>query len=214
MTAKPPSRFSTRIFERAPPSLPFVLVWLVLPTLAFASLWLTGGPIRTLAIILYLLIGLLARRLPFAVVASLFLFTVLFDVLFVLSNVFNLSVISFLYAIEYAWTLRPFASATYVLFGGALIATSVAVLWLARRLKHQFPDASISAIALSAGAIMVADTSINLTPEYSFGQLLSHAAPFDSAVRRSGRGRRGVVEGEGTETRAYGLGVGAVAIDA
>jgi len=33
---------------------------------------------------------------------------------------------------------------------------------------------------------MAADTAINLTPEYSFGQLLSRTAPFDSAVRRSG----------------------------
>jgi len=186
MSFNPLPRLSTRAFERVSPSLIFVLVWLVLPNLSFASLWVTGGPIRTLAIILYLLIGLLARRLPFAVVASLFLLTVLFDVLFVLSNVFNLSVVSFLYAIEYAWTLRPFASATYVLFGGALIASSVTVLWLARRLRNRFPDASIAVIALSAGGIMAVDTTINLTPEYSFGQILSQAAPFDSAVRRSG----------------------------
>lgn len=103
------------------PSLAFVLVWIVLPNLAFLSLWVTGGPIRTLAIILYLFIGLLARRLPFAIVAVLFLLAVLF----VLSN---LSVVSFVYAIEYAWTLHPFASATYVLFGVALIASTVAVL--------------------------------------------------------------------------------------
>ncbi len=180
------SSHASRAFDRARPSLTFVLVWIILPNLAFMSLWLTGGPIRTLAIILYLFIGLLARRLPFAIVAVLFLLTVLFDVLFVLSNIFNLSVVSFLYAIEYAWTLRPFASATYALFGGALIASSVAVIWLARRVKSQFPEASIAVIAVSAGAIMAADTIINLTPEYSFGQLLSRAAPFDSAVQRSG----------------------------
>ena len=161
-------------------------MWLVLPNLPYVGLWLTGGPIRALAIILYLLIGLLARRLPYPVVAVLFLLTVVFDVVFVLSNVFNLSVVSFLYAIQYAWTLHPFASATYLLFGGALALSSAAVLWLAHRFKSQFPDASISVIALSAGAIMAADTGINLTPEYSFGQLLSRAAPFDSAVRRSG----------------------------
>ena len=179
------SRLS-RAFDGARPSLSFVLVWLVLPNLPFVGLWLTGGPIRALAIILYLLIGLLARRLPFGVVAVVFLLTVVFDVLFVLSSVFNLSVVSFLYAIEYAWTLRPFASSTYVLFGAALILSSAAVLWLARRFKSRFPDASISMVALSAGAIMAADTGINLTPEYSFGQLMSQAAPFDSAVRRSG----------------------------
>ena len=179
------SRLS-RAFQRARPSLGFVLVWLVLPNLPFVGLWLTGGPVRALAIILYLLIGLIARRLPYPVVAVLFLLAVVFVVLFVLSSVFNLSVISFLYAIQYAWTLHPFASTTYVLFGGALIASTAAVLWLARRFKNQFPDASISMIALGAGAIMAADTGINLTPEYSFGQLLSRAAPFDSAMRRSG----------------------------
>jgi Sulfatase len=181
-----PSSPTSRAFDRARPSLIFILVWLVLPNLPFVGLWLTGGPIRTLVIILYLLIGLLARRLPYPVVAVLFVLTVAFDVLFVLSSVFNLSVISFLYAIEYAWTLRPFASATYVLFGGSLIVSTAAVLWLAHRFKSQFPDASITMIALGAGAIMAADTSINLTPEYSFGQLLSGAAPFDSAARRSG----------------------------
>ena len=186
MTPSPPPPATPRAFDRMRPSLTFVLVWIVLPNLAFLSLWVTGGPIRTLAIILYLFIGLLARRLPFAVVTVLFLLAVAFDVLFVLSNVFNLSVVSFVYAIEYAWTLRPFASATYVLFGGALIATSIAVIWLARRAKSAFADASISVIALSAGAIMAADTTINLTPEYSFGQFLSRNAPFDSAVRRSG----------------------------
>jgi hypothetical protein len=174
------------LMDRAHPSVLFILVWLVLPNLPFLGLWLTGGPIRALAIILYLLIGLLARRLPYPVVAVLFVLAVGFDVLFVLSSVFNLSVLSFVYAIKYAWTLHPFASATYVLFGGALIVSTAAVLWLAHRFKNQFPDASIAAIALGAGAIMAADTSINLTPEYSFGQLLSSAAPFDSAVRRSG----------------------------
>jgi len=180
------SSFLSRRLGSARPSLLFVLVWLVLPNLPFLGLWLTGGPIRALAIIVYLLIGLLARRLPYAIVAVLFVLAVGFDVLFVLSSVFNLSVVSFLYAIEYAWTLHPFASATYVLFGGALIVSTAAVMWLAHRYKDQFPDASIAAIALGAGAIMAADTSINLTPEYSFGQLLSNAAPFDSAVRRSG----------------------------
>lgn len=179
----PPSLSSV---ERLRPSLLFVLVWIVLPNLAFLSLWLTGGPIRALAIILYLFIGLLSRRLPFAVVALLFLAAVVFDILFVLSNVFNISVVSFVYAIEYAWTLRPFASTTYVLFGAALIASTAAVLWLARRGKSRFSQASIAVIALSAGGLMAADTTINLTPEYSFGQVLARAAPFDSAVRRSG----------------------------
>jgi len=180
------SRPPRRALDRARPTLLFLLVWLVLPNLPFLGLWLTGGPVRALAITLYLLIGLCARRLPYAFVAVLFVSAVSFDVLFVLSSVFNLSVVSFLYAIEYAWTLRPFASATYVVFGAAVIASTLAVLWLARRFRGQFPDASIGAIALGAGAIMAADTSINLTPEYSFGQLLSRSAQFDSAMRRSG----------------------------
>jgi hypothetical protein len=107
MTGTPVHQPSPSALDRLRPSLLFVLTWIVLPNLAFLSLWLTGGPIRALAIILYLFIGLLARRLPFAVVALLFLAAVVFDILFVLSNVFNISVVSFVYAIEYAWTLRP-----------------------------------------------------------------------------------------------------------
>jgi hypothetical protein len=156
MTGTPVHQPSPSALDRLRPSLLFVLTWIVLPNLAFLSLWLTGGPIRALAIILYLFIGLLARRLPFAVVALLFLAAVVFDILFVLSNVFNISVVSFVYAIEYAWTLRPFASTTYVLFGAALIASTAAVLWLARRGKSRFSQASIAVIALSAGGLMAA----------------------------------------------------------
>lgn len=172
--------------RRIHPALNFFFVWTFLPSLAFFPIWITGGPIRTPAIVLYLLVGLLAIRLPMFWTAVLFIIVVLLDVVRLISVIFNLAPISALYAIKYIATLQPFASSTYLLFSVAIITTSVAVIWFARRLSPQWRSVSLSGACFGALFMMSADMAANLTPEYSWGRLFRATAPFDSAMQNSG----------------------------
>jgi len=166
--------------------LSFFLVWTLLPNLAFLAIWITGGPIRTPTIVLYLLIGLAAIRLPLYLVALLYVPVLALDLAWLISGFFNLSPNSTLYAVKYLALLQPFSSQTYVAFALAVAGSFVAVFWFARRLRGTWRSVSLSGACLGALAIMSADMAINLTPEYRWGRAFRATAPFDSAMLNSG----------------------------
>jgi hypothetical protein len=172
--------------RRIYPFLSFFFIWTFLPSLAFLSIWVTGGPIRTPTIVLYLLVGLVAKRLPLILVAFLFLAVLLLDIVWLISGIFNLSPATIVYAMKYITVIRPFASTTYLLFAVATICTSMAVFWFAKRLSPQWRAVSLSGACFGALFMMSADIAINLTPEYMWGRFFRATAPFDSAMRNSG----------------------------
>lgn len=173
----------------------FFFVWTFLPNFVFVAIWVTGGPIRTPTIVLYLLIGLAALRLPLIVVFFLYLAVLSLDVVWLISGLFNLSPVSTVYAVKYLSVIDPFSSFTYAAFVIAIVASMVAVFWFAKRLRPHWRAVSLSGACLGVLIVMSADVALNLTPEYRWGRFFRAMAPFDSAMRNSGLAQRDLAGG-------------------
>jgi len=172
--------------KRLSPAALFAITWLFLPNLMFVPLWITGGPPRPLAIMLYLVVGLSVRFLPLAGTAFLLLATILFDVMTTLSGIFNLSPVSLLYALKFLPNLDLFASVQYVLMIFGLTVVFVAVLWIVAKARKPLVKATILPALAGAVVLIVGEHQINAAPALYFGRLVSADAPFDSAMTGSG----------------------------
>lgn len=172
--------------RRLSPPLLFAVVWLILPNLMFVPLWITGGPPRPLAIMLYVVVGLSVRFLPLAGTAALLLAAILFDVVTTLSGIFNLSPVSLLYAVKFLPDLDLFASVQYVLMIVGLTVVFAAILWVVARAREPLVKASVLPTLAGAVLLIVGEHQINSAPTLYFGRLVSADAPFDSAMTGSG----------------------------
>ncbi len=172
--------------KRLSPPLLFAIVWLLLPNLMFVPLWITGGPPRPLAIMLYIVVGMSVRFLPIAATGVLLLAAILFDVVTTLSGIFNLSPVSLLYAIKFLPNLDLFASVQYALMIFGLAAVFATILWLVAKARAPLVRASILPTLAGAVLLIVGEHQINAAPALYFGRLVPADAPFDSAMTASG----------------------------
>lgn len=181
-------RFSARnsFSDRLPPAVLFATVWLILPNLVFVPLWFVGGPPRPLAIMIYVLVGLAGRMLPIWAVAALLLAAFGFDVILVVSGIFNLAPTSILHAIRFLPDLRIFESNQYLILTILVGVVFVTILSAIGQYRHRLRRASAVPALLSAGLLMTGDHLINVNPEQEFGRYLSPTAPFHSAMGGSG----------------------------
>jgi hypothetical protein len=179
---------TTRI-PRLGPTTALLLAGLVLPNaLSFATLFHLidiGLPPRTYAILLYVILAVSSRRIPFAVTAALFVLVLIEDLVSTVSLMFRLAPLDLLAALRFAARVHVFESPLYVLLCGLLLANSAAVLWLVRdraRLLKGNLAVLVGAAAIFAGA----DYISNVSPYYTFGTLLGHDEPVVTAGEASG----------------------------
>jgi len=172
--------------KRQSPRLLFAIVWLLLPNLMFLPLWITGGPPRPLAIMLYIVVGMSVRFLPLAGTAVLLFAAILFDVVTTLSGIFNLSPVSLLYAIKFLPNLDLSASVQYVLMICGLVAVFATILWIVAKAREPLVKASILPTLAGAVLLIVGEHQINSAPALYFSRLVSADEPFDSAMIASG----------------------------
>jgi hypothetical protein len=162
---------------------------LVLPNLlSFAtliSLLDIGLPPRTCAIVLYASLAILARRIPFALTAALFLCLLAFDMVQTLSLMFGLAPTEMTAALDEARRIHFFASPLYLSLIAVMLTTTLAALaCLSRRSALVHGRASILfVLALAFGAL---DYASNVSPQYSFGSTFGRDKPVESAAEVSG----------------------------
>jgi hypothetical protein len=167
----------------------WLLCWLLLPNAAYWLLWMIGAPPRALEILLIGAVGLLVNRAPFPVKFAAFLAIVAFSAAFFVSSLFNLSVVSVLYSLEFASELSPSASIEY-LFCGIAVAATVAAAWylLGRSTELKLPTRYAAAAALT---VLFAWTDVQMSSGAtgSYSRVPEAGAPFTSAVGKSGFAR-------------------------
>ncbi len=102
---------------------------LIVPNLlslaSLSSLVDIGLPPRTGAIFLYAVLAILARRMPFALTAVLYLATLAYDIVRTLSLMFGLAPSEPMLALDHARRINFFASPLYVALIGTLTATTL-----------------------------------------------------------------------------------------
>lgn len=178
----------TRI-PRLGPTTVLLLAGLVLPNaLSFATFFHLidiGLPPRTYAILLYVILAVSARRIPFAVTAALFTLVLVEDLVCTVSLMFRLAPLDLLAALRFAARVHVFESPLYVFLCGLLLMNSAAILWLLRdraRLLKGNLAVLVGAAAIFAGVDYVS----NVSPYYTFGALLGRDKPVTTAGEASG----------------------------
>ncbi len=164
----------------------FALVYVLVPNAPFVAMWFFIAPRRLFAVPFYLIAGLIAVRLPLWAGALLFAGVAAFDVLLVISGIFDLSPLLVLDAIQFAPMLDLGGSGLYAGLG-AVIALSVGTLvWLTRRYRARLAAASPMLALACMFAWLGVEASVNVSVSKMFGQQVSSLVGFDSAVRKSG----------------------------
>ena len=153
-------------FSRA--DIRFALLWGFLPNAIFVPISFFAAPVRTPAILAYFLVGLLTARLGGIVVAAALACAIAFDVLWVISNAYNLSIAMVAESLSFAWHLKFYGSPIFLALAAGLVVQFTAILWLR---KHWVCDLRIArpyaglllvflATLIDAAANLPATTSI------------------------------------------------------
>lgn len=171
------------------PTVHLLLAGLILPNLlslaSLSSLLDIGLPPRTSCIIFYSLLAVCARRLSFAVTAALFIALLCFDLTSTLALMFNLAPSELLAALDHARRLHFFSSPLYVSLIGAMLATTLATLYLLSR-RERLAQGNVYVLLGAALAFAALDYATNVSPQYQFGSLVGRNRPVVSAADASG----------------------------
>jgi Sulfatase len=144
-----------------------------------------GLPPRGGCIILYAILAVCARRLPYVVTAVLYLALLAFDVIWTLSLMFNLAPSELLLAVNHAERINFFASPLYFALISVMAATTLLTLYLlSRRAKLQ--QANIYLLFGLALVFAGLDYITNVSPNYQFGSMFGRNVPVVSAGDASG----------------------------
>jgi Sulfatase len=162
---------------------------LLLPNLlslvTLTSLIDIGLPPRSEVITLYATLALLARRIPFALTAVLFLCLLSFDMVRTLSLMFGVAPTELMAALDQARRIHLFASPLYLsLIGTVLVMTLASLACLSRRSMLARGNAFLLfVLALVFGML---DYATNVSAHYQYGSMLGRGKPVESAAEVSG----------------------------
>ena len=178
-----------RRIPRFGPNAALLLAGLVLPNaLSFATLFHLidiGLPPRPFAILLYAILAVSARRVPFFVTAGLFATVLVHDLVCTLSLMFGLAPLELFTAIRFAVRVHLFDSPLYALLSAVLVLNSTVILHLMRD-RARLLKGNLVLLAGIAGLFAAADYASNTSPYFSFGSVLGRNQPVITAGEASG----------------------------
>ncbi len=164
----------------------FAAVAVLIPNLPFLFLSIFACPNRILSISLYILVALLALRVPAAIAVTLLVFAVGLDVIQVIAGVFDLGPATIVQSIHYAIAFDVFASPIYLVIVAILVITTAATAVLIVRYRDDMRRARALPALVCGMALLAFDLSANTQTLKKFGFLYETQTPFDSAVRQTG----------------------------
>jgi hypothetical protein len=186
------SALSTPVLTRLPsvrPTAALLLAGLVLPNMLSLATLLNlidiGLPPRSYAIVLYALLAVAARRLPFPVIVACFAIVSIEDLVCTISLMFRLAPLDLLAALRFASRVHVFESPLYLALGGVMLANSGAILWVLRG-RDRLLKGNIAVLLGGMTIFLGVDYVSNVSPYFTFGTLLGHNRPVVTAGKMSG----------------------------
>jgi Sulfatase len=144
-----------------------------------------GFPPRTGCILLYAMLAICARRLPFALTAILFIALIGFDMVWTLSLMFGLAPSELLVALDHARRIHFFASPLYMSLIGAMVATTGFTLYLLSR-RAKLLQGNIYLLLGVTVVFAALDFVTNVSAHYQYGSTFGRNVPVISAADASG----------------------------
>jgi hypothetical protein len=178
-----------RRIPRIGPNAALLLAGLVLPNvLSFATLFHVidiGLPPRPYSILLYLILTVSARRIPFALTVALFAAVLAEDLICTLSLMFGLAPVELFTAIRFATRIRFFDSPLYTMLFAILLLNSAIILRLLQD-RARLLKGNLVVLVGATLAFLVVDYASNTSPYFSFGSWLGRNQPVVTAGETSG----------------------------
>ncbi len=164
----------------------WVLVWIVLANAGFMVLWLAGAPPRHFDIVVAGFVGLIAKRFPFWLRYLSFVGILTWSALKFVGGLFNLSLSSLFYSIQFFAEIKPGNSFEY-------IAVALAILFifgLAFRLLKRDANFERPLLIIGAGVLFfglaAADIWVGRDMRGHYFRAAPEGAAFGSATGSSG----------------------------
>lgn len=180
-----PSRIMLASDERAALA-NWLLVWVVLANIGFSLLYFVGSPPLVGGIVVFGVLGLVVRSLPFAAQIFAFVAGLGYAGVSVLSSLFNLPITSLSRSIVFISELNAFNSMEYIGIGIGLISLVVAACLALRRPTH-FTDLHAVLVAFAAVALLaLVDVYMAYGTGGHYRRLVSEGEPFSSAMSGAG----------------------------
>ena len=127
----------------------WLLIWIVLANIGFATMWFIGAPPRRPEIYAAGAIGLIVRRMPVWVQCVAFLVSMIYSILGFVAGLFNLALGSLIHSIKFFLEINPANSVEYIVGAGLLVTIAALAMWLMRRPKA-FNDIRLVLLAILA----------------------------------------------------------------
>lgn len=168
----------------------WLLVWVILANIGFVFLWISGAPPRHLEIVVAGVIGLVVKRLPFIVRYLSFAGMMTWSMLKFVGGLFNLSMSSLFYSLQFFAEIKPGNSIDYI-FGAVAILVILGIAWKLLRRDANFskPLLLVSATALFFGLAAV-DMWVGKDMRGHYFRAAPDGAVFGSATGDSGLAAR------------------------
>lgn len=127
----------------------WLLIWIVLANIGFATMWFIGAPPRRPEIYAAGAIGLIVRRMPVWVQCVAFAASMIYSILGFIAGLFNLALGSLLHSIKFFLEINPANSVEYIVGAGLLVGLCVLAMWLMRR-PQAYNDIRLVLLAILA----------------------------------------------------------------
>lgn len=174
---------------RIDPSVTLLLAGLLLPNAlslaTFTALVDISLPPRPTQMMLYCVVAISARKIPFAATVILFLGVLAFDLVLTLSMAFGLAPTELMAAAEYVRRINMLSSPFYVAMIVSIALTTLASLMLLSRRKEMVGGNAV-VLFVATLALAALDMISNTSAHFDFNAMLGRDRPIVSAYEVSG----------------------------
>ena len=163
----------------------WALVWVGLANIPFMAMWFVGAPPRYFEIAIAGLVGLVVKRMPRTVQWLAFVGVMIYSILSFVAGLFNLSMSSLLYSLQFFAEIKPSNSAEYIAATVVILGILVASWFLLKRDTNFEKPLHI----LLGGAVIFglagADAAVGQGMRGHYFREAPAGAHFESAVQKS-----------------------------
>lgn len=179
------ARFSS-IDEDSKRFIKWLLVWVVLINFCFMIMWFIGAPTRRIEIVAVGLVGLIVKRFPWPLQATVFVLTMIACLMTFVGGLFNLSFLSIFHSLKFFSELQVQNSLEYVVVSLLLLATMALGAFLLRQDTNFTSPKLIIFAAIVIAGLSFTDHSVGQGMRGHYKRMASAETPFESAVQQSG----------------------------
>ncbi len=164
----------------------WALIWIALANLPFMAMWFVGAPPRYMEIAIAGFTGLIVKRMPRPIQWIAFTAVMAFSILSFVAGLFNLSMNSLIYSLQFFTEIKPSNSIEYIGAGVVIVGILIATWFLLKRDTNFTKPLHILLGGVLIFALVGADVSMGQGMRGHYFRAAPAGADFESAAGKTG----------------------------